>query len=106
MKFSTQVFGLLSVVTPALAHYKWPALIVNGQVTGDWQYVRENTNNINPLFDLSSTDLRCNEGGLASGSRTATVPVAAGSKVSILYLAYLFSSSGYYLLTGFRLDLP
>jgi hypothetical protein len=81
MKFSAELIGLLSILPPVLGHYKWPALIVNGQVTGDWQYVRENTNNINPLMDLSSTDLRCNEGGLASGPRTKTVTVAAGSKV-------------------------
>jgi hypothetical protein len=81
MKFPAQLFGLLSIAPTVFAHYKWPALIINGQVTGDWQYVRENTNNINPLMDLSSTDLRCNEGGLASGPRTDTAPVAAGSKV-------------------------
>jgi hypothetical protein len=65
----------------ALAHYKWPALIINGTVTGDYQYVRQNTNNINPLMDINSIDLRCNEGGLASGGATQTADVNAGAKV-------------------------
>lgn len=83
MRFSKGVFGLglFCLIPSTLAHYKWPALIIGDQITGDWQYVRENTNNINPLMDLSSTDLRCNEGGLASGSRTDTAIVAAGTKV-------------------------
>jgi hypothetical protein len=45
--------------------------------------VRENTNNINPLMDVTSVNLRCNQGGLDSGSRTKTATVTAGSKVSI-----------------------
>ncbi|OAQ78564.1 family 61 glycoside hydrolase [Purpureocillium lilacinum] len=81
MKLTTGFAGLLSVAPTVYAHYKWPAMIIKGQVTGDYQYVRENTNNINPLLDLNSLDLRCNEGGLASASKTGTVTVSAGSKV-------------------------
>ena len=78
------IIGLLQLAClwgTALAHYKWPALIINGAVTGDYQYVRSNTNNINPLLDLNSLDLRCNEGGLASGGATQTADVTAGAKV-------------------------
>ncbi|KAJ6440566.1 family 61 glycoside hydrolase [Purpureocillium lavendulum] len=81
MKLPLGLVGLLSVLPTVYGHYKWPAMIVNGKVTGDYQYVRENTNNINPLLDLKSTDLRCNEGGLQSASKTGTVSVSAGSKV-------------------------
>jgi hypothetical protein len=81
MKFLTHLFGLLSIAPAVFAHCKWPALIINDQVTGDWQHVRENINNINTFMDLYSTDLRCNECGLASGPHTDTAIVAAGSKV-------------------------
>jgi hypothetical protein len=67
---------------PAVAHYKFPALILNGAATPDFKYVRFNTNNINPLLDLNSIDLRCNEGGLASGPQTETATVQAGDTVS------------------------
>ncbi|KAF9765514.1 hypothetical protein IL306_002184 [Fusarium sp. DS 682] len=81
MKLAPQLLRLLFGLSPALAHYKWPALIIDDQVTADYQYVRENTNNINPLMDVTSVDLRCNQGGLDSGSRTKTATVAAGSKI-------------------------
>jgi hypothetical protein len=81
MKIAPQLLGILLGLPPALAHYKFPALIINDQATPDYKYVRENTNNINPLMDINSIDLRCNEGGLASGSRTQTATVTAGSKL-------------------------
>ncbi|KAJ0415058.1 glycoside hydrolase [Aspergillus carlsbadensis] len=65
---------------PAMAHYKFPSLILNGQSTGDFKFVRENTNNINPLLDLNSIDMRCNEGA-ASGASTETATVRAGDTV-------------------------
>jgi hypothetical protein len=69
----------------AVAHYKFPSLIVDGTPTPEFKYVRFNTNNINPLLDLTSIDLRCNEGGLASGPQTETAVVQAGSKVPRIY---------------------
>ncbi|KAJ0415387.1 glycosyl hydrolase family 61-domain-containing protein, partial [Aspergillus carlsbadensis] len=73
--------AIILFVGPALSHYKFPALILNGAATPDFKYVRENTNNINPLLDLDSIDLRCNEGGLASGPQTETATVQAGDTV-------------------------
>jgi hypothetical protein len=81
MMLKANILGLLSLSPAVLAHYKWPAIIVDGEVTGDWEYVRENTNNINPVLDLDSEDVRCNEGGLASGPKTKTITVEAGSQV-------------------------
>jgi hypothetical protein len=74
--------GALLFAGSAVAHYKFPALILDGQATPDFKYVRFNTNNINPLLDLNSIDLRCNEGGLASGTQTETATVQAGDTVS------------------------
>ncbi|KAI5788982.1 family 61 glycoside hydrolase [Peziza echinospora] len=74
----------LSVASAALlqvasAHYRFTSLIVNGQVTSPYQYVRQNTNMNSPVYPPSN-DLRCNTGG-ASGSNTQTATVAAGSTV-------------------------
>lgn len=66
-----------------LAHYKWPALILDGVATPDYEYVRVNTNNINPIMDLNSTDMRCNQGGLDSGPQTSTATVKAGDTVGL-----------------------
>lgn len=66
-----------------LGHYKWPALIRDGVATPDYEYVRVNTNNINPIMDITSTDMRCNQGGLDSGSQTSTATVKAGDTVSL-----------------------
>ncbi|CEL58831.1 putative endo-beta-1,4-glucanase D OS=Aspergillus niger (strain CBS 513,88 / FGSC A1513) GN=eglD PE=3 SV=1 [Rhizoctonia solani AG-1 IB] len=80
------VFALVALaaaaVQPALAHYRFPKLIdSSGAVTGEYVYVRSNTNINSPLTDVTSTDIRCNAGGLTSGSKTSISNVAAGSTV-------------------------
>jgi hypothetical protein len=42
---------------------------------------RENTNSNSPVTDVTSDDIRCNVGGLASGNTTSVATVAAGSTV-------------------------
>ncbi|KAL2131940.1 hypothetical protein VTI74DRAFT_4422 [Chaetomium olivicolor] len=79
--FSSGLLQMACLSGMALAHYKWPALIIDGTITADYQYVRQNTNNINPVMDISSLDMRCNQGGLDSGSATHTAEVVAGSTV-------------------------
>ncbi|KAF4151058.1 hypothetical protein CNMCM6936_004648 [Aspergillus lentulus] len=81
MKLSSLLTTAVLFSQSAVAHYKFPSLIVNGTPTPEFKYVRFNTNNINPLLDLNSIDLRCNEGGLASGPQTETAVVQAGSTV-------------------------
>jgi len=79
------IFGLLAasgvLVDVVSAHYRFTSLIVNGQKTADYLYVRQNTNYNSPVTDVTSTDIRCNVGGLASGPSTSTATVAAGSTV-------------------------
>ncbi|QRV79179.1 glycoside hydrolase family 61 protein [Ceratobasidium sp. AG-Ba] len=80
------VFALVALVAaavqPALAHYRFPMLIdSSGTVTGEFVYVRVNTNSNSPVTDVKSNDLRCNVGGLASGSKTQISTVPAGSTV-------------------------
>ena len=61
---------------------RFTSLILNGAVTTEYQYVRQNTNYNSPVF-TGSDDLRCNTGG-ASGTNTQTATVAAGATVCLL----------------------
>jgi hypothetical protein len=81
VKFNSLLTTVALFSQSAVAHYRFPSLIVDGTPTPEFKYVRFNTNNINPLLDLNSIDLRCNEGGLASGPQTETATVQAGSTV-------------------------
>lgn len=53
----------------------------DGTVTAEYTYFRANTNTNSPVTDVTSTDLRCNVGGLASGVTTSTYTVKAGDTV-------------------------
>ncbi|KAG8919656.1 hypothetical protein FRC02_001458 [Tulasnella sp. 418] len=70
-----------ALLQPALAHYQFNQLVVNGVANADFVYIRKNTNINSPVSDVNSNDIRCNVGGLASGSTTSIVNVAAGSQV-------------------------
>jgi hypothetical protein len=75
--------GLLPSVT--LAHYHFPHLIINGQVTGAHEYVREHDNGYMPSWDngnfVNSNDLRCNKGSLNHRTQPKTAKVTAGKDV-------------------------
>ncbi|KAG8934292.1 hypothetical protein FRC03_002725 [Tulasnella sp. 419] len=53
---------IASLVPNTVAHYQWSALIVNGAVTADYQYVRQPLNYYSngPVTDVASNDFRCN----------------------------------------------
>ncbi|QRV90178.1 glycoside hydrolase family 61 protein [Ceratobasidium sp. AG-Ba] len=81
MKFFATLAVIVTTATQVAAHYRWNSLTINGVKTGDWQYVRESTNNNSPVTTISSTDLTCNVGGQSGGTtQTATIP--AGSTVT------------------------
>ncbi|KIJ64665.1 lytic polysaccharide monooxygenase [Hydnomerulius pinastri MD-312] len=81
---SASFFALASALLPAVsAHYRWTSLVADGAVTTAYEYVRQNTNYNSPVTDVTSTDLRCNTGGLASGASTQTDTVTAGSTVGL-----------------------
>jgi hypothetical protein len=64
----------------AAAHYIWTDLTIGGtKGTGAAGGIRPNTNYNSPITDLSSNNLRCNEGGL-SGSGVAVRTIQAGSQ--------------------------
>jgi len=63
----------------ASAHYRFYKVIAGSTTYPEYQYIRKNTNMNSPVTDVSSTDLRCNVGGLASAATTETLTVPAGS---------------------------
>lgn len=67
----------------ALAHYNFEALIVNGNVTSAYEYVRSTTDSNSPITDVTSQDFICNAGGLDADimSKTSTYTVQAGDSV-------------------------
>ncbi|KAG9119408.1 hypothetical protein FRC07_005573 [Ceratobasidium sp. 392] len=80
MKLFTTLAAVAAAATQVAAHYRWTSLVLNGAKTGDYQYVRQNTNYNSPVTDVSSTDFTCNAGGRSAGA-TQTATVAAGSTI-------------------------
>jgi hypothetical protein len=80
--FST-VLALAAALPTAFAHYNFEALIVNGEVSEPYQYVRKTTNNNSPITDVTSKDIVCNAGGLDKDIRAATktMKVSPGDEV-------------------------
>ncbi|KAM7210591.1 Glycosyl hydrolase family 61 domain containing protein [Rhypophila decipiens] len=54
------------------AHYRYSKLLVNGQNSRDWEFIRENSNFIMPTKQLiqPSDDFRCNSGSFANAGKT------------------------------------
>ena len=65
-----------------VAHYFFPYVVINGEVTAEWQYAREHDNFLNPSWDdgafLESNDLRCNKGAENHMSEPETANITAG----------------------------
>ncbi|OBT68201.1 hypothetical protein VE03_02366 [Pseudogymnoascus sp. 23342-1-I1] len=84
MKFALSILAGAAILTDVVsAHYRWTSLVLNGQVTEPYEYVRQNTNYNSPVTDVQSNDFRCNVGGLSSGSSTKTATVNAGDTVGM-----------------------
>ncbi|KFY25917.1 hypothetical protein V493_04365 [Pseudogymnoascus sp. VKM F-4281 (FW-2241)] len=82
MKVALPILAGAAIFTDAVsAHYRWDKLVLNGQATQPYEYVRVNTNHNSPVTDVQSNDFRCNVGGLSSGSSTKTATVKAGDTV-------------------------
>ncbi|KAM5342103.1 hypothetical protein ACJ41O_015134 [Fusarium nematophilum] len=79
----SSVLALAAAVPSVLAHYNFEALIVNGQITEPYEYVRQTTNSNSPIEDVTSKDIVCNAGGLDADIRakTKTHAVAPGDEV-------------------------
>ncbi|KAJ7152034.1 glycosyl hydrolase family 61-domain-containing protein [Mycena filopes] len=81
MKSLSILVAVATLAAKVSAHYVWPQLIVGNANTSTWQYVRQTNNwqDLNPMLDVTSTDVRCYT-SLESGT-ASTVSVAAGSTV-------------------------
>ncbi|KAI1085011.1 glycosyl hydrolase family 61-domain-containing protein [Whalleya microplaca] len=78
------ILALIAAGVPsALAHYNFEALIVNGNATSAYEYVRQTTNSNSPITDVTSSDFVCNQGGLDATimAKTQTHTVAPGDEV-------------------------
>ncbi|KAI9151997.1 Endo-beta-1,4-glucanase D [Paramyrothecium foliicola] len=80
--FST-IAALAASIPAVLAHYNFEALIVNGEATAPYEYVRKTTNYNSPIEDVTSPNMVCNQGGLDADIRgqTKTHAVAPGDAV-------------------------
>jgi hypothetical protein len=85
MRSSISCLAAFAATLPSvvLAHYNFEALIVNGNVTGAYEYVRKTTNSNSPITDVTSSDMICNQGGLDATimAATSTYTVAPGDEV-------------------------
>ncbi|KAF2856790.1 lytic polysaccharide monooxygenase [Plenodomus tracheiphilus IPT5] len=71
----------LLAATTTTAHYTFPELVVSGQKTGLWSYVRKTANyqSNGPVTDVSSAAIRCYE--LSPGTASQTYTVNAGDTI-------------------------
>lgn len=97
MKAFTTLSALLSAAGLAQAHYTFDRLVVNGQETRSWEYIRENTRaekymptkfkNTEGRVTPNDADFRCNEGSFTNAGKTKVFEVAPGDELSMV-LAY------------------
>ncbi|TDZ36959.1 Endo-beta-1,4-glucanase D [Colletotrichum spinosum] len=81
--------GFLSVaalVSSAAAHYVFPTLIVNGEQTERYEFVREAKNSNSPVTDVTSDGIICNIGGNDADvlAKTKTKEVKAGDELGFI----------------------
>jgi len=81
MKSIYTSIGLAILATQTSAHYIFQHLTYSGVEYPAYTYVRTNTNYNSPVTDLTSNDLRCNQGG-ETANGTTTLSVTAGSAFS------------------------
>lgn len=88
MLFSQKLIATVAAL-PAVtsAHYFWPQLIVNGETSEQWEYVRETSQGYEPQYTpdiLTSDDLRCNTDSFSAAANTKVASIAAGDTVAFV----------------------
>lgn len=81
----------------ASAHYIFSKLVVNGEVSDDWEYIRQTTRseaymptkwaNVIDNLTPSDNDFRCNLGSFESAGNTGVAEVAAGDTIAMKLFA-------------------
>ncbi|KAL0939879.1 glycosyl hydrolase family 61 [Colletotrichum truncatum] len=84
-----RTFGFLAaaaLVSQATAHYVFPTLIVNGEQTERYEFVREAKNSNSPVEDVTSEGIVCNKGGNDDDvlAKTKTKAVKAGDELGFI----------------------
>ncbi|KAH8805901.1 glycosyl hydrolase family 61-domain-containing protein [Xylogone sp. PMI_703] len=79
--FTSLSLGLSALVGQTYGHYIFERFTYGGVEFPVYQYIRPNTNYNSPVTDLTSDDLRCNQGG-ESGAGTEIITVQAGQPFS------------------------
>ncbi|RHZ57397.1 lytic polysaccharide monooxygenase auxiliary activity family 9 protein [Aspergillus thermomutatus] len=94
MKYIPAVVALTAALArPATAHYIFSKLVLNGEESQDWQYIRQTTrsecymptkwtstyDNLTP----SDSDFRCNLGSFSNAAKTEVAEVAAGDTIAM-----------------------
>uniref|UniRef100_L2GJD9 lytic cellulose monooxygenase (C4-dehydrogenating) n=1 Tax=Colletotrichum fructicola (strain Nara gc5) TaxID=1213859 RepID=L2GJD9_COLFN len=84
-----RTYGFLAaaaLVSQATAHYVFPTLIVNGEETERYEFVREAKNSNSPVTDVASEDFVCNKGGNDDDvlAKTKTKAINAGDEVGFI----------------------
>ena len=74
-------------------HYIFSKLVLNGEISDDWQYIRETTRDkcymptkFSSTFDNltpSDSDFRCNLGSFTNAANTEVANVAAGDTIAM-----------------------
>lgn len=93
MKLST-TFGISVMLAGAglpgvSGHYVFSKLIVNGEKTNDFEYIRRNSNGYQPTpaSDILNDDFRCNQGSMSSAAGTKVYKAEPGAEIGF-ELAY------------------
>ena len=85
MKFTLGGAAMLALAASqtADAHYRFSKLQINGKLSNDWEYMRENSNGIMPTkqFLKPSDDFRCNSGSMANAGKTKVAKVMPGDNI-------------------------
>lgn len=70
-------------------HYVFSKLIVNGEKTNDFEYIRRNSNGYQPTLasDILNDDFRCNQGSMSSAAGTKVYKAEPGAEIGF-ELAY------------------
>ncbi|KAL5338004.1 glycosyl hydrolase family 61-domain-containing protein [Aspergillus crustosus] len=78
--------ALTALLSPVSAHWNLASLIVNGEVTEEYQYVRRTKNSNSPVTDVTSSDIICNVGGIDDDvlAETQTLTVAPGDELGFV----------------------
>lgn len=72
MQKFTALLAAAALIPSAFAHYNFESLIVNGEATEPYQYVRRTKNANSPVEDVTSLDMVCNVGGIDADTMAAT----------------------------------